>query len=246
MYVFCLLFCLFSDASMCWQSKTQMIFLKNSQGKRKAGRSDSSDQVPTQLTLRSLDRVVTVTAIISSAARRLIFHSIILGCQASNFWKLTFVFCWVFFACICGHLHHRDASTFCFRTISLPLLKHSRLPYLVSGAVRQYGPGSLFVLGSQRLPSSLRQLSEHQRRPVGDVAEHPPGPAGEQHRPQRGTVPMSTPCRNISSSQRCLACIITMETVLADVFSPLRKASLVPGGWRGCSLDGEVPERCPL
>lgn len=223
---------------MCWQSKTQMSFSRIHRDKKKnAGRSDSSDQVPTQVTLRSLGRVVTVTAIISLDARRLIFHNIILGCQASNFWKLTCVFrCCFFCVCICGRLHPRDASTFFFRTISFPLLKHSHLSYLVSGAVRQYGPGRLFVLGSQWLPSALYQLSEHQRRPVGDVAQHPSGPAGEQHGPQRGTVPMSAPCRNISSSQWCLACIITTETLLANIFSLLLKASVVPEGWRGCHL----------
>lgn len=130
-------------------------------------------------------------------------------------------------------------GTFFYGKISLPLLQHSHLPCLVSGAVRQYGPGRLFVLTSQRLPCSLRQLSKHQRRPVGDGAQHPPGPAGEQRGPQRGTVPMSTPPVGTSLlPQRCPACVISRETVLAKVFSPLLKARLVAEGWKCCRLPG--------
>lgn len=201
---FLVLFCFvcLQMPEILWQSKNPNEFFKNSRGKKmgggKAGGSDSSDQVPTQLTLRSLGRVVTVTAITSLDARRLIFNNIILQRQASNFWKLTCVF--FFFPCVFLDVYTPEMHqlsiyffSFIFETISLPLLKHPHLPYLVSGAVRQHGPGRLFVLGSQRLPSSLRQLSEHQRRPVGDAAQHPPGPAGEQRGPQRGTVPVSAP-----------------------------------------------------
>lgn len=165
------------------------------------------------------------------------FHNIMLECQASNFWKLTSVF-WCGFLCLFADVYTPETHQLSF-SISLSLLKHSRLPYLVSGAVRQYGSGRLFVLASQWLPSSLRQLSEHQRRPVGDVAQHPPGPAGEQHGPQRGTVPLSTPCRNISSSQRCLACIITTGTVLANIFNPLLKSQSRPRRLEGLTLTWE-------
>lgn len=60
-------------------------------------------------------------------------------------------------------------------------------PPPVPGEIRQPGPGRGAVLCGQRVPGPVRQLSEHQRRPVGHAAQHPPGPAGEQHGPQRGT-----------------------------------------------------------
>lgn len=58
----------------------------------------------------------------------------------------------------------------------------------VSGEDRQYGFRHGSYVGAQRLPGAVRQLSEHQRWSVGDTAEHPPGSAGEQHGPQRGTM----------------------------------------------------------
>lgn len=59
---------------------------------------------------------------------------------------------------------------------------------LMSGEVCQFGLRHSSVLGAQWVPGSVRQLSEHQRRAVGHVAQHPPGSAGEQHGPQRGTM----------------------------------------------------------
>lgn len=64
----------------------------------------------------------------------------------------------------------------------------SVLPPLTSGEICQFGFGCSSVLGAQRVPGSLCQLSEHQRRFVGHVAQHPFGSAGEQHGPQRGTM----------------------------------------------------------
>lgn len=56
----------------------------------------------------------------------------------------------------------------------------------IPGEVCQSGYRCRSVLIAQRMPGSAYQQSEHQRRSLGHVAQHPPRPAGEQHGPKRG------------------------------------------------------------
>lgn len=57
-----------------------------------------------------------------------------------------------------------------------------------SGEVCQFEFRGSTVFCAHWVPGSLCQLSEHQWGPVGNVAQHPPGSAREQHGPQRGTT----------------------------------------------------------
>lgn len=59
---------------------------------------------------------------------------------------------------------------------------------LTSGEICQLRFGHISVLCAQRLSRSVHQLSEHQRRSLGHIAQHPSGSTGEQYGPQTGTV----------------------------------------------------------
>lgn len=78
---------------------------------------------------------------------------------------------------------------------------HTPTFFLMSGEVCQFGFRRSSVLGAQRVPGSVCQLSEHQRRSVGHVAQHPPGSAGEQHGPQRGTMLELQLCSTVCANQ---------------------------------------------
>lgn len=80
-----------------------------------------------------------------------------------------------------------------------------------SGEVCQFGFRRSSFLSAQRVPGSLCQLSEHQRRSVGNIAQHPPGSGGEQHGPQRGTMFDLQFCSSVNTTQKCHFSIATLE-----------------------------------
>lgn len=88
---------------------------------------------------------------------------------------------------------------------------------LVSGEDCQHGFRHSSYVGAQRLPGAVRQLSEHQWWSVGDTAEHPPGSAGEQHGPQRGTMSDLRLCCTVDTTQRRSLCSSDESSVKMNV-----------------------------
>lgn len=84
-------------------------------------------------------------------------------------------------------------------------------PLVIPGEVCQFGFRRSFVLSAQRMPGSVCQLSEHQRRSVGHIAQHPPRSAGEQHGPQRGTMSALQLCSTVSATQNHFIPMATQE-----------------------------------
>lgn len=79
----------------------------------------------------------------------------------------------------------------------------------MSGEDCQYGFRHSSDVSTQWLPGSVRQLPEHQWWSVGDIAQHPPGSAGEQHGPQRGTMLDLRLRSPVHTTQRWFLCCYT-------------------------------------
>lgn len=167
--------------------------------------SVSKNKFPHKISLKvSLDKVEAVFAIINwntilvlRIASRAKF---ILVYIAIDMFSLPFLM-YYFFICGCTCTSELIALSL---SIYFSFLKHPpkfMSPLVIPGEVCQFGFRRSFVLSAQWMPGSVCQLSEHQRRSVGHIAQHPPRSAGEQHGPQRGTMSELQLCSTVSASK---------------------------------------------